>query len=160
MAGSSASPSRLMLKLVISLAKSFALIVIVGRKSARGRESGVGNAQARLHVLGGQTAEERDITLAADTGKAHLVTHPLVDDAGEILLTERELLAGAGPFDFGNALFDQFLLARLDREVGLCEGDGVLARIPVLRNQVTGVARERDVIDGPGGATAPSRPFS
>ena len=55
---------------------------------------------------------------------------------------------------FGQPLLDHFLLAGLDGEVGLGEGNLLLGRIAVLGDQVAGIARQSNIVDFPLGTRA------
>jgi hypothetical protein len=85
-------------------------------------------------------AEERGVAPGADAAKAGIVHAALVDVLGQRLLGITQTLAGIQPGLQAHAVFDQLLLARLDGEVALREGDRFLARIAVLRDEVAGVA--------------------
>jgi hypothetical protein len=63
-----------------------------------------------------------------------------------------QFLARVQTFKFGDALFDDLLLAGLYREVGHGKSDFVLERIAVLGDQVAGVAVKCNVIDFTGRA--------
>ena len=139
-----------MLKLVISLAKSLALIVIVGQEIGQGTR--IGNAELVFHVLRGPAAEEGRVAFAANPREALVVAETVEDDPRKLLLRPGEPPAGTDPFRLGQPLLDDLLLAGLDGEVGLGKGDLLLGRVAVLSDQVAGVAGEGDVLDLPLGA--------
>lgn len=93
------------------------------------------------------SAEQGGIALAHDASEALVVHAAFVHDAGQGTLGKRELLAGLDTLEFGDPLFDHFLLARLHREIGHGEGNGILARIAILGDQVAGVAIQREIVD-------------
>lgn len=142
-----ASPRRFLawtLTLVISAAKSLALMLMVGRKSANGRVSGTPSFTAEL---GGAELEQGLVALGTDHGESAFVDPALVQDSGRTRVRFDQLGPGLDTFCLEYPLFDEFGAAGLDREIGLGEGDGFLAGIAVLRHQVAGVAGEEDVVD-------------
>lgn len=92
-------------------------------------------------------AEERRIALGADASEAGIVDAAFVDVLGQYLFRFAQAVAGIEPGLQAHAILDQFLLAGLDGKVALGEGDGFLARIAVLGNQVAGVAGEHEIVD-------------
>ena len=72
-------------------------------------------------------AEQGVIALAADEGEVLVAAGLLEDDAGEFLFRGGELLAGGDALGFEQPLLDQLGAAGLDGEVGLGEGDFLLA---------------------------------
>ena len=134
-----------MLKLVISLAKSLALIVIVGRKSASARPLGT---WSRFFICRVVTPPNRAWSpLVRMRRKPPLVLDVLVDQAGEDLFGLAQLAAGVEPLLVGEPLFDHLLAAGLHGEIRLGERDRVLRRVGILGDEVAGVAGEGDSRD-------------
>lgn len=92
-------------------------------------------------------AEERGISLAADSAKTFVHLQPLKNDARQFLFRLGEFLPDADAFRFGHALLDYFLFPGLYREIGLCKGDGLLAGIAVLGDEVAGISGQADILD-------------
>jgi len=121
--------SRFKVKLVISLAKSLALMVIAaGSQPGRARPA----RQASLHVERGSTAKKRLIATASDASKTGAVDAALIHDAGEQFLRARKLLAEDQSFNFRQSLFNEFLLARLHSEVRHGKSDRFLVRVAIF----------------------------
>ena len=135
---------------------------VLGLDRDRGQEVGqraaVGHAEFPLHLLSCLPTKESRVPLAADAGEALVVLHSIVNDAGQGLFRARQLLAGGQPLDFAQSLLDEFLLASLEGEVRLVEGDLVLAWIAVLGDQVAGIAGPHR--RSPAAPWPPDRPFS
>ncbi|CAM5296340.1 hypothetical protein [Rhodanobacter lindaniclasticus] len=72
-----------------------------------------------------------------------------VEHAGQLFLRQAELLPRLHTLALGESRLDQFLLARLHGEVGHREGDGLVAQVAVLGDQVAGIAGERQIVDFP-----------
>ena len=71
-------------------------------------------------------AEEGGVALATNARETLVFAEPVEDDPGQLLLGSSQLLAGTHAFGFRKPSLDDLLLASLDGEVGLREGDGVL----------------------------------
>lgn len=90
----------------------------------------------------------RQHCIAEDTAEASIVDAAFVDVLGQRFFRFAQTFASVEPGLQAHAVFDQLLLAGLDGEVALCEGDGFLAWVAVLGDQVAGVAGEHEVVDG------------
>jgi len=136
-----------MLKFVISLAKSLALMVMVGKKSASGLPLGTRSRSFMFCVV--RSPKKRHITLAADTCKTLVLAQPVKNDAGQFLFRLSQPLAGADTFGLSQAFFDEFLFMGLNGKISLSKGDLVLCGIAVLGDQVAGVSRQCNIFDFP-----------
>lgn len=119
-----------------------------------GEGSALGNGEFLFHFLGGVAAEEGLITFGADDGEAFVVDAAFVDNAGEFLFGLGEFVARGDAIDIEEALFDDFLFAGLDGEVGLGKGDFAFGGVAILGNEVASVAGEGNVVNFPDGTTA------
>ena len=58
-----------------------------------------------------------------------------------------QFLTGLKTFNLFNPLFDQLDLSGLYGKIGLSKGDLDLARVPILGDEIAGVAGEYDVVN-------------
>jgi hypothetical protein len=92
----------------------------------------------RLHCLRAFT-EQGMIVFASNQGEILGVARLLENDAQQLHLRFAELFAGGHPLRFEQALLDNFGSPSLNGEVGLREGDLLLSRIAVLRDEIAGI---------------------
>jgi len=90
----------------------------------------------------------------ADVPETALVHATLKDEAAELAFRLLQLLTGDHAVGFLQSQFDPFLPTRLHGEVGLREGDLRLAGVAVLGDEVAGVTRKGEIVDGTLRATA------
>lgn len=120
-------------------------MVSVGRKFRQGAR--LDDAVAFLHRQRRVAAEERLVAFGSNPAKSDIIHAPLVNVLGEFLLRFPQPIPCLQPSLETHPPFDQLLLSRLDRKVALGEGDGLLARITVLSDEIAGIAGQHEVLN-------------
>ncbi len=101
-------------------------------------------ADVVIGQLGGEVLRRNALRrqkVGQPTGPGH--AEPILHGLGGITTEKRGVAPGA------HAVFDQFLLARLDGGVALREGDVHHARITVRRDEVADLPGQDPIVDGP-----------
>jgi hypothetical protein len=88
------------------------------------------------------------LALAADEGEVLVSAGLLEDERGEFLFRGGEFFfAGGNALGVEKPLLDQLCATGLDGEIGLGEGDFLLARIAILGDEIAGIAGEHEIVN-------------
>ena len=104
-------------------------------------------AKPLFHLLCRITAKQRLIAFRANTAESCVIYTALINVLRKPLFRFSQSAACLCALNQRNAFFDQFLLAGLNSEIALCKCNFFFFRIAVLRNQITGIARQHIVFD-------------
>ena len=104
------------------------------------------HAHLSLHHIGAE-AEERLVALGADDGKGLVVDPTLVQHTREFLLSLLKLGTSFYALHVQESLFNELHATGLHSKVGLGKGNLRLLGVTILSHEITGIAREHDIID-------------